>query len=148
MVGKAVKDSLDPPRREADSHTEQRMVFMCPAEEELEDPFPGGSHCWAGGGEGSGVVGRGEVNSLEPLLSHTMAPVDVTMTLEVIDFWNQDISHLKKKKSMFHVQQCLVKKRKIAAACSLMAEKSEPHQLQQGKQQCPVAVLYLLLQNY
>lgn len=120
---------------------------MCPSEEELEGPFPEGSHCWDRGGAESGVGERGEISSREPLLSRTMAPVDVSMTLEVIDFWNQDISQLKKK-SMFHVQQCLVKKRKIATACALTAEKSEPHQLQQGKQRCPAAVLYLLLQKY
>lgn len=31
---------------------------------------------------------------------------------------------------MFPIQRCLVKKRKIAAACALQAEKSERHQLQ------------------
>lgn len=97
MVGKAVKGSLGPPKREAESHIKQRMVFMCPSEEELEGPFPGGSHCWAGSGAESRVGERGEVSSREPLLSRTMAPVDVSMTLEVIDFWNQDISQLKKK---------------------------------------------------
>lgn len=49
---------------------------------------------------------------------------------------------------MFHIQQCLVKKRKIAAACALAAVKSEPHQLQRGKQQCLAAVLFLPLQKY
>lgn len=72
--------------------------------------------------------------------------------LEVIDFWDQDISQFetqfKKKKSMFHIQRCLVKKRKIAAACALTAEKSEAHQLQRGKQQCLAAVLFLRLQKY
>lgn len=63
MVGKAVKGSLGPPKREAESHIKQRMVFMCPSEEELEGPFPGGSHCWAGGGAESGVGERGEVSS-------------------------------------------------------------------------------------
>lgn len=48
---------------------------------------------------------------------------------------------------MFHIQQCLVKKRKIAAACALTAEKSEPHQLQWGKQQCLVAVLFFYSKN-
>lgn len=39
MVGRAVRGSLDPLRREADSHTRQGKVLMCPSEEELEDPF-------------------------------------------------------------------------------------------------------------
>lgn len=39
-----------------------------------------------------GVGGRGKVSCLEPLLSHTMAPMEVTMTLEAIDFWDQDVS--------------------------------------------------------
>lgn len=53
-----------------------------------------------------------------------------------------------KKKSMVCVQQCLVKKRKIAAARALTVEKSEPHQLQQAKQQWLAALLFLQLQKY
>lgn len=57
-------------------------------------------------------------------------------------------THFKKKKSMVCVQQCLVKKRKIAAARALTEEKSEPHQLQQAKQQWLAALLFLQLQKY
>lgn len=39
MVGRAVRGSLDPLRREADSHTRQGKVLMCPSEEELEVSF-------------------------------------------------------------------------------------------------------------
>lgn len=49
---------------------------------------------------------------------------------------------------MFHIQRCLVKRRKIATACALTAEESEPHPLQREKQQCPAAVLFLLLKKY
>lgn len=48
MVGRAVRGSLDPLRRAADSHTRQGMVLMCPSEE-LAVSFRG-SHCRAGGG--------------------------------------------------------------------------------------------------
>lgn len=73
------------------------------------------------------------------------------MTLEVNGLRDQGISQFEthlKKKSMVCIQQCLVKKRKIAAARTLTAEKSEPHQLQQAKQQWLAAVLFLPLQKY
>lgn len=73
------------------------------------------------------------------------------MPLEVNDLRDQGISQFEthfKKKSMLCIQQCLVKKRKIAAARAFSAEKSEPHQLQQEKQRCLVAVLFPRLQKY
>lgn len=38
------------------------------------------------------VEGGGKVSFLEPLLSHTTAPMEVTTTLEATDFWDQDVS--------------------------------------------------------
>lgn len=36
MVRRTVRGFLSPPRKEADSHTRQEMVLMCPPEEEQE----------------------------------------------------------------------------------------------------------------
>ena len=68
----------------------------------------------AGGGAGEE---RGERSaSPEPLILCTLAPVGVTMTLKVIDFWDQDISQtetqFKKKNRCFTFSGVWLKKEK------------------------------------
>ena len=137
---------LRPSGREADSHTRQRMVFMCPSKGDCASPS-----LWQSL-QGWGW-GRGGVRSQLPQSPSSFVPWhwwelrwrSRWLTSGIKTFLSLKLSL--RKKSMFHIQWCLVKKRKIAVACALMAEKSEPHQLQQGKQQCLAAVCSLYSKN-
>ena len=98
-VGRGGLDPLE----EKLTATRQRMVFMRPSQETMQVPLCG-SRYRAGGG--AGEEGGEKSASPEPLVVCTMAPMEVTMTLKVIDFWDQDISQFetqfKKKIDVSH----------------------------------------------
>lgn len=104
------------------------MVLRSPPEDP-EVPCPCDSHCWGRGQEPAeggvqsvpllpGDVGGGggqlSVGN-QPLVSRTMARMGVTMALEVIDLWDQDISQFEtqfKKNRCFPFSGVWLKKEK------------------------------------
>ena len=92
------------PLEEKLTATQDREWSSCVLPKETVQVPLCGSRYRAGGGAGEE---RGEKSaSPEPLILCTMALVGVTMTLKVIDFWDQDISQFetqfKKKIDVSH----------------------------------------------
>lgn len=92
------------PLEEKPTATQDREWSSCALPKETVQASLCGSRYRAGGGAGED---RGEKSaSPEPFVLCTTAPVEVTMTLKVIDFWDQDISQFetqfKKKIDVSH----------------------------------------------